>query len=148
MNYNIKKSETSNWYEHGSFISGYGKFPYVILKVGGALYMQIPIHFNKDGDYVNYPGTHVNGISETDLQTYEDDKLCSLHEKIIEHCQWMKNKIEADRGRTIKMCLVEGPDISYYFEGDAIEFSTSIPSGGTLLTQDNKVIAMNVKHYL
>ena len=60
----------------------------------------------------------------------------------------MKNKIEADRGRTIKMCLVEEPDISYYFEGDTIEFSTSIPSGGNLITQDYKVIAMNVKHYL
>ncbi|RAR73690.1 hypothetical protein [Flavobacterium aciduliphilum] len=144
----MKNIEQSNWWEHNHFINGYGKFPYVILKVGCALYMQIPIHFNKDGDFVNYPGTHVNGISEIDLSTYNHDKLCSLHEKIIEHCQWMKNKIETDRNRTIKMCLVEGPDISYYFEGDTIEFSTSIPSGGNLITQDYKVIGMNVKHYL
>jgi hypothetical protein len=46
------------------------------------------------------------------------------------------------------MCLVEGPKTAYYFDEDEIEFSTSIPSGGALLTQDSKVIAMNVKHYL
>jgi hypothetical protein len=60
----------------------------------------------------------------------------------------LANKIEAERGGTIKMCLVEGPDVSYYFEGDTIDFSTNIPGGGTLLTQDHKVIGMNVKHYL
>ena len=60
----------------------------------------------------------------------------------------MKRKIEADRNKTIRMCLVEGPETSYYFDEDEIEFSTSIPSGGALLTQENKVIAMNVKHYL
>jgi hypothetical protein len=46
------------------------------------------------------------------------------------------------------MCLVEVPKTAYYFDEDEIEFSTSIPSGGALLTQDSKVIAMNVKHYL
>ena len=144
----MKNIEQSNWWEHNHFIKGYGKFPYVILKVGYALFMQIPIHFNKNNDIINYPGSHINGVSETDLKAYEYNKLSSLHEKIIEHCQWMKNKIEADRGGTVKMCLVEGPDVSYYFEGDTIDFSTNIPGGGTLLTQDHKVIGMNVKHYL
>jgi hypothetical protein len=144
----MKNIEQSNWWEHNHFINGYGKFPYVILKIGSALFMQIPIHFNKNNNLINYPGSHINGISETDLKAYEYNKLSSLHEKIIEHCKWMKNKIEADRGGTVKMCLVEGPDVSYYFEGDTIDFSTNIPGGGTLLTQDHKVIGMNVKHYL
>ena len=144
----MKNIEQSNWWEHNHFIKGYGKFPYVILKVGYALFMQIPIHFNKNNDIINYPGSHINGVSETDLNTYEDNKLSSLHEKIIEHCQWMKNKIEVDKGENVKMSLVEGPDVSYYFDKDEIKFSTNIPSGGTLLTQDNKVIGLNVKHHL
>lgn len=148
MKDNLKKSEDSNWHEHQLFTKGYGNFPYVILKVGHALYMQIPIHFNKKNDLLNYPGTHINNIDEVDLEVYQHNKLSSLHQRIIEHCQWMKNKIETDRGKTVKMCLVEGLDVSYYFEGDKIDFSTSIPGGGTLLTQDYKVIGMNVKHYL
>ena len=43
-----QKTEDSNWHEHKMFKDGYGKFPYVILKVGYALFMQIPIHFNKN----------------------------------------------------------------------------------------------------
>jgi hypothetical protein len=60
----------------------------------------------------------------------------------------MKNKIEKEKGKPIKMCLVEGPETSYYFDEDGINFSTNIPGGGTLLSQDNKIIAMNVNHYI
>ena len=148
MENNSDNTEDSNWHECRMFIDGYGKFPYVIIKVGHALYMQIPIHFNRNNDVTNYPGSHINNISEDELIAYENNTLSPLHEKLIEHCQRMKRKIEADRNKTIRMCLVEGPETSYYFDEDEIEFSTSIPSGGTLLTQENKVIAMNVKHYL
>ena len=110
--------------------------------------MQIPIHFNKNNDFTNYPGSHINTISEADLNDYEHNKLSALHEKIIAHCQWMKNKIETDKGKAVKMCLVEGPETSYYFDEEGISFSTNIPGGGTLLTQDNKMIAMNVNHYI
>ena len=55
MKNNIQKIEDSNWHEHKMFKDGYGKFPYVILKVGYALFMQIPIHFNKNNDFINYP---------------------------------------------------------------------------------------------
>ena len=144
----MNSEEQTNWWEHRMFPEGYGKFPYVILKVGNAMFMQIPIHFNKNNDMVNYPGSHINSITEEEINNYFNDKLSSLHQKIITHCQWMKNKIEADRGKTIKMCLVEAPQIAYYFDEDTIEFSTNIPSGGNLLTQEGKVIAMNLKHYL
>lgn len=141
-------TKEDNWQEHQLFINGYGKFPYVILKVGHALFMQIPIHFNVDNDFLNFPGTHINDVSEIDLKNYENNKLSPLHEKIINHCLWMKNKIEADSGKIIKMCLVEGPEVSYYFDGVDINFSTNIPGYGALLTQDYKVIGMNAKHYL
>ena len=148
MKNNIQKIEDSNWHEHKMFIDGYGKFPYVILKVGYALFMQIPIHFNKNNDFSNYPGTHINGISEQEIKDYEQEHSAPLHEKMIEHCLWMKNKIETEKGKPIKMCLVKGPETSFYFDEEGIQFSTNIPGGGTLLTQDNKVIGMNVQHYL
>jgi hypothetical protein len=59
-----------------------------------------------------------------------------------------QDKIETDRGEIVKMCLVEGLEVSYYFDGDAINFSTNFPGNGIFLTQDYKVIGMNVKHYL
>lgn len=144
----MNKTTQTNWWEHTKFINGYGNFPYVILKIGHSLYMQIPIHFNKNHDVINYPGSHINAISETDLNVYENNKLSLLHDKIIEHCQRMKNKIEADKQKTIKMCLIEGPTIAYFFDENGIKFSTDIPSGGVLLTVDHKVIGMNIKHYL
>jgi hypothetical protein len=148
MDTNSKNKENENWHEHKMFKDGYGKFPYVILKVGYALFMQIPIHFNKNNDFINYPGTHINGISEQEIKDFEQEYSAPLHEKIIEHCLWIKNKIEAEKAKPIKMCLVEGPETSYYFDEDGIQFSTNIPGGGTLLTQDKKVIGMNVQHYL
>ena len=68
MKDNLKKSEDSNCHVHQLFTKGYGKFPYVILKVGHAIYMQIPIHFNKNNDLLNYPGTQINNIDEVDLE--------------------------------------------------------------------------------
>jgi hypothetical protein len=38
--------------------------------------------------------------------------------------------------------------VFYFFEESEITFSTSIPYGGTLVTQENKIIAMNVQHYI
>jgi hypothetical protein len=86
MKNNIQKIEDSNWHEHKMFKDGYGKFPYVILKVGYALFMQIPIHFNKNNDFSNYPGTLINGISEQEIKDYEQEHSAPLHEKMIEHC--------------------------------------------------------------
>ena len=50
-------------FQHQNFINGYGNFPYIILKTGYAIFMQIPIHFNANGDFVNYPGTSLEDIS-------------------------------------------------------------------------------------
>ena len=136
------------WYEKRMFYNRYGKFPYIILKAGYAMFMQIPIHFNTNGDFDNYPGTHIDDVSEADLVDYEKDKTAELHNRLIAHCQLIKNKIETDYNKPCSICLVEGPETAYYFDKDAITFSTSIPRGGTLLTQENKILAMNVEHYL
>ena len=142
------KNLDEKWYEHRQFPNGYGYFPYIILKTGHAMFMQIPIHFNTKGDFDTYPGANIEGISAHELSEYAVDKSAALHEKIMDKCKWIKNKIEMDKNKLCKICLVEGPNTAYYFEEDKITFSHTPPYGGTLLTQQNKVIAMNVKHYL
>jgi hypothetical protein len=141
-------NKDDKWYEHRLFLKGYGLFPYIIVKRGCALYMQIPIHFNAYGDVINYPGTHINGISDAEIADYQKDKSVALHDRIIEHCKWIKHMVEAKVKEQCKICLVESPNTAYYFEGDTISFDSCIPSGGTLFTQDNKVLAMNIEHYL
>jgi len=143
----LQDNPVENWYEHKLFINGYGKFPYIILKAGYALYMQIPIHFNTNGDFVNNPGTNIDGVSNEEIAEYKVDKKSTLHNKIIEHCKWVKSRMEADKNKDARICLVEGPEIAYYFDGDSVTFSDKIPYGGTLVTQQNKIIAMNVDHY-
>lgn len=136
------------WYEKRSFQIGYGKFPYIILKAEQAMYIQIPIHFNANGDFDNYPGTHMDGIRENEIADYKKGLTSILHQTILEYCQGVKNKIEADYQKPCNICLVEGPETAYYFDKEDIRFNSSIPSGGTLITQENKILAMNVKHYL
>jgi hypothetical protein len=147
MSINIKNLD-EKWYEHRLFINGYGKFPYIILKTGHAIYMQIPIQFNTNGDFVNNPGTNIENVSSQSLSDYEIDKKSELHDRIIEHCKWVKSRMGTDKNRQARICLVEGPEIAYFFEESEITFSTSIPYGGTLVTQENKIIAMNVQHYI
>ena len=56
--------------------------------------------------------------------------------------------MEADKNREAKIYLVEGPQTAYYFDGDTVAFSEKIPYGGTLVTQQNDIIAMNANHYI
>ena len=144
----IEKKPENQPLLYQDFKKVYGKFPYIILKTGYAIYMQIPIHFNTNGDYLNFPGTNLNDISEELISDYENDKTSELHDRLIAHCKWVKSKMEADKNREARICLVEGPDIAYFFEGDKVTFSNSIPYGGTLVTQQNDVLAINANHYL
>jgi len=144
----VENKEIENSHQHKVFLNGYGKFPYVILKTGYAIYMQIPINFNTKGDFVNYPGTNIENISDELLADYEKDKTSELHDIIIKHCQWLKAKIEADKKREARICLVESPEIAYYFDIDEINFTNLIPRGGTLVTPQKKILAMNANHYL
>ena len=144
----IEKPPKDNPLQYQAFLNGYGKFPYIILKTGYAIFMQIPIHFNTKGDFVNFPGTNLNDISDELLEDYKNDKKSELHDRLIEHCKWVKSKMETEKNREARICLVEGPEIGYYFDGDEVTFTKSIPSGGTLVTQQNNIIAMNAQHYL
>ena len=132
------------------FPSGYGTFPYIILKVDYAVYMQIPIQINAPQvDIDQYPGTYLNYVSEEAITCYESDKDSELHELLLEHCRDWKRKTEFyNKEKTIKICLVTGPDRAHYFQNDEELVHISIPSGGTLLNIRNEVIAMNVPHFI
>lgn len=136
------------WFEKRMFRIGYGKFPYIILKAGYAMFMQIPIHFNVGGDFDTYPGTHIDEVSNAELEEYQKEKKGILHQRMINQCQRIKTKIETDFNKECSICLVEGPETAYYFDKETITFSPKIPHGGTLLTQDNRILAMNAAHYI
>jgi hypothetical protein len=130
-------------FELNTFLPGYGTFPYVILKTGFALFIQIPIQINKYNDLVKFPGTNMNNISEEVLKDAEQ-----FRELLIEHTQKMKTKIENDRKVQAQLCLVMNASEAHYFVNDTIKKSNVIPTGGALLTQGNKVMAMNREHYI
>lgn len=130
-------------FELNNFLPGYGIFPYVMVKTGYALYMQIPININKNYDLVKFPGKNITAVSE-EVQKDSERFL----EVLIEHTQKMKTKIENDKKIQAQLCLVINPSECYYFSNDTIKKSNKIPCGGTLVTQENKVIAMNREHYL
>jgi hypothetical protein len=127
---------------------GYGKFPYLLYKSSPASFSQIPIHLNVPNDYDTYPGIHIDNIPEEQLEAYKNQNDSELHQILLERTQWVKEKIEQTTQKHCRICLVEGPEKAYYFEGDEIHFKTDIPSGGTLLCLEDRIIALNTKHYI
>lgn len=79
----VEKNSIEKSHQHQAFLNGYGKFPYIILKPGYAIFMQIPIHFKTNGDYINFPGTNLNDISDELLADYEIDKTSELQLNIV-----------------------------------------------------------------
>lgn len=51
----VEKKRLNNQFNTSFFLTDREKFPYIILKVGHAIYVQIPIYFNSNGDFVNCP---------------------------------------------------------------------------------------------
>jgi len=145
----MENNDTSWFKSKANFPNGFGRFPYIILKVGYAIYMQIPIHFNVENeDSENFPGTHINDIDEYLLESYIKDKSSPLHQILIDHCRKIKHKLEKDKGQSVRLCLVEGENIAHYFEVDSDFPHTSIPKGGTLITQTHEVISIVSDHFI
>ena len=131
-----------------SFLRGYGKFPFIIYKYGNAIYMQIPIHFNKNNDFDNYPGIHINKIRESYLAEYLSTLKGELHDVLIERSLWAKKRIESQTQKPAKLCLVESENIAYFIDENGVQFNSEIPSGGTLISQCGKMMGMNAKHFV
>ena len=134
----------------GNFKSGYGSFPYVILRVNNLLFMQIPIHFLGEDEPINlekHPGAHLSNISPKILNKSKDQQIRLLHDRLIELTVKIYNKIEKDRGIAPKLCLVEGPNKAFFYQNKEFKESITIPSGGALINQQHELIAMGRAHF-
>ena len=128
----------------------YGIFPYIIMRLAPAIYMQIPIHFIPDDeqwDPVVCRGAHLFNVPLEFFDLSRDERILKEHQGLIDLTRWCKKKVESEN-KFFQWCLVETSDRCYYFDNDAINESDRIPTGGTLLTQTNEVIAMNRAHYI
>ena len=121
-----------------SFALGHGQFPYVIVRMHYAIYMQMPIHF------VSEKKEGLKGIKVlTNAENFIDN-----FPYLIEVAADYKRSLDAKNNRNHRLCVVVGKDQAYYFEEDEIRFNTSIPSGGTLVNSDQQVIAMGQSHFI
>lgn len=117
---------------------GHGKFPYVIVRMHYAIYMQMPIHF------VSEKKEGLKGIIvKSDAENFIDN-----FPYLIEVAADYKRSLDAKSNRNHRLCVVVGKDQAYYFEEEEIRFNTSIPSGGTLVNSDQQVIAMGQSHFI
>ena len=71
-------------------------------------------------------------IATNEALTFLQQKTKHYQSSSEEYLQKQTEKLQAD----------------VYFEGDEIHFKTDIPSGGTLLCLEGRIIALNTKHYI
>ena len=131
------------------FPPGYGTFPYLIIRMHYAVYMQLPIHLEvpNPADPPRY-GIQVPNISAAQQAEYRVNLDSEVHELLVEQVRMWKQKTEFyNKGRKIECCIVEAPDRAYYFKEKEEVKSPSIPRGGTLLSATSAIIGMNVPHY-
>ena len=136
--------------EVSKFPPGYGNFPYLIIRMQYAVYMQIPIQLDaSDSRAPKKPGIQIPNLSAEQRAAYEANLDSEVHDLLVLHFRMWKQKTEFyNKGRKIECCIVESPDRAYYFkEKDEIK-SSSIPRGGTLLSATSDIIGMNVPHFI
>jgi hypothetical protein len=121
-----------------SIAKGHGKFPYIIVRMHHAVYMQMPIHFIAEKP-IGLTGIFVNSPIDDILEN--SSYLMKVATEYREHLDSKKNQKH-------RMCLVLSPLQAYYFEENEIRFCTSIPSGGTLVNSSKNVIAMANSHFI
>jgi hypothetical protein len=130
------------------FPKGYGIFPYIIVRVGNCLFKQIPIHLNPiSNDKEEFPGVHLNNVERDEINSIGNGEESFLHYCLLNKAKEVKYELEEESNKPVRLCLVEDEKTAYYFEGDKVLSSTSIPSHGVLLCRNNGLIAMAVKHY-
>lgn len=145
------KETRENYFQYRKFPVGYGQFPYILIKVAPAIYMQIPIHFvevGKKTEWKKYIGTHVEGVDKEILKQSRESQIFLLYDKIMEVTHYVIRKTIVYSKKEVKACLVLGKKQAIFYEDGNYTRKNIIPGGGTLLDQMNNIIAMNVKHYL
>ena len=142
---------TTQWNNYRFFKKGYGEFPYIIIKTGHALFMQIPIHFLKKGEEIDikkYLGTHLRNVSVDVLKEPRESQIFLLQEEILTTTKFVLNKVKATKPeKKLEACLVLGKKQALYYNNGRFTPNTYIPTGGTLIDQTKKIIGMNVEHF-
>ena len=85
---------------------GYGTFPYVIVRIYSAVYMQFPIHFYTDSN-PDKPGIRVRVDSLIDEKKNFNDLF-----NVVRQFDQQINTIET---KVLKMCLVLSPECRLLF---------------------------------
>ena len=117
---------------------GYGKFPYVIIRLHYAIYMQIPIHFVKEQQ---------EGMTGILIQTPSDDPI--EQQSLLLNSTWrFKQQIDAQKKNFHRLCVVLDANQAYYFEPEGLKFSHSIPAGGKLIANQNEFVAIDHPHHI
>jgi hypothetical protein len=117
---------------------GYGQFPYIIVRMHYAIYMQMPIHF------VSEKKEGLKGI----IVKSGAEKFVDNFPYLLDVVSDYKRNLDTKNNRNHRICVVVGKNQAYYFEEDQIRFNTSIPFGGTLVNSDQQVIAMGQSHFI
>jgi hypothetical protein len=135
--------------EVSKFPPGYGTFPYLIIRMQHAVYMQIPIQLEvPEIGAPKKPGIQIPNLSPAQRAEYAANLDSEVHDLLVLHFRMWKQKTEFySKGRKIECCIVEAPDRAYYFKDKEEVKSSSIPRGGTLLGATFEIIGMNVPHY-
>ena len=122
------------------FPHGYGKFPYIVVKVGYARFVQIPIHRISKEEDPQLKGIFISEREKPNPTLRKQHNLEALMQVRQEHFE--QHEIY------LPMCLVEGPKEAIYVDeqGDSSE-NESIPKGGVLLTASHKIISLYGPHY-
>jgi hypothetical protein len=118
--------------------NGHGNFPYVIVRMFSSIYMQMPIRLVKE----QIPKMKGIVVQTKEPGNKENDQF------LIEVAANYKRYLDSKGKQKLRICLVLCPTSAYYFEEDRMQFSTSIPSGGTLVNSQQQVIAMNKPHFI
>ena len=142
---------TTQWSNYRLLKKGYGEFPYIIIKIGHALFMQIPIHFLKEGEEIDtkkHPGTQVRPVSAEIFKEPLEDQIFLLQDDILATTEYVLDKVRATKPeKKLEACLVLGKRQALYYYNGKFNPNTYIPTGGTLVDQGHKMIGMNVEHY-
>jgi hypothetical protein len=117
---------------------GFGKFPYVIIRLQYGIYMQFPIHFVKE---------RKDGLAGISIQTESSDPKVQ-QALLLNAIAQFKTQIDEQKKRFHRLCVVLDKEQAYYWEEDGIKFSSSIPKGGTLLNSQQEFIAMGFPHQI
>ncbi|MFM2316043.1 MAG: hypothetical protein RLZZ155_375 [Bacteroidota bacterium] len=133
-----KNNETGFSLSSESIAEGHGKFPYIIVRMHYAIYMQMPIHFIPK---------KMEGLRGIMVNSQFEDQAANFP-YLLDIASEYKQSLDAKNNRNHRLCVVLSPEQAYYYEENEIRFSPSIPFGGTLVNSRQEIIAMGNSHFI